>query len=237
MRIKDMPEENRPRERFQKKGADALSDAELLAIILQKGSINENVVDMSNRLLAKYAISKLSELSLKELQEIKGIGPAKAMQIKAIFELTKRHNLSKRNGESIKSAQDVFEYSLSRLPAENKEFFMVLHLDSKNKVIKDEVVSVGTLNESVIHPREIFKSAIKESANSVILVHNHPSGDPTPSKDDLEITEKLFAAGDLLNIKVLDHVIVGRETYWSFKENHSSPAGPPSTSRIGASHS
>lgn len=114
---------------------------------------------------------------------------------------------------------------------------MVLHLDSKNKVIKDEIVSVGTLNESVIHPREIFKSAIKESANSVILVHNHPSGDPTPSKEDLEITEKLFAAGDLLNIKVLDHVIVGKETYWSFKENRSSPAGPPSTSRIGVSRS
>lgn len=218
MRIKDIPEENRPRERFQKKGADALSDAELLAIILQKGSAQENVIDMSNRLLSKYGLSKLSELSLNELQEVKGIGPAKAMQVKALFELAKRQNLSKQTGKSITSAQDVFDYSASRFPVKDKECFMVLHLDSKNRVIKDEVVSIGTLNVSVVHPREIFKSAIKESANSIVLVHNHPSGDPTPSKDDEEVTEKLFEAGALLNIKVLDHVIVGRDGYWSFNE-------------------
>lgn len=219
MRIKDISKENRPRERFQKFGPNALSDAELLAIILQKGSKQENVIDMSNRLISKYGIDKLSDLSLKELQEIKGIGPAKALQIKALFEFSKRHNLYKINENPIKSAKDVFEYASQRLLGKNKEYFMILLLDSKNRIIKDEIVSIGTLNASLIHPREVFKSAIKESANSIILVHNHPSGDPSPSKEDEEITKRIFDAGELLNIKVLDHVIIGNEKYHSFKEN------------------
>ena len=218
MRIKDISKENRPRERFLKNGATALSDAELLAVILQNGSRKENVVDMSNRLISKQGISKLSELSLKELQEIDGIGPAKAMQIKALFEFNKRHNLSKENGKPIKSAKDVFQYASQRILDDKKEQFMILLLDTKNRVIKDETISIGTLNASVIHPREIFKSAIKESANSIILVHNHPSGEPEPSQEDTEITEKLFDAGELLNIKVLDHVIIGKDNYYSFKE-------------------
>jgi DNA repair protein RadC len=219
MRIKDIPLENQPRERFSKNGANSLSDAELLAVILQKGNKRENVVDMSNRLLSKNGINKLSELSLKELQEIDGIGPAKAMQIKAVFEFNKRHSLSKQNGKQIKSAKDVYEYATQRLNSNDKEHFMILHLDSKNRIIKDEIVSIGTLNASIIHPREVFKSAIKESANSIILVHNHPSGDPEPSIEDEKITQKLFEAGDLLSIKVLDHVIIGKENYYSFNEN------------------
>ena len=219
MRIKDISLENRPRERMEKQGVKVLSDSELLAVILQKGTKEENVIDMSNRLISKYSISKLSSCSLKELQEIKGIGKAKASQIIALFEFNKRHNLSKQNGKPIKSAKDVFDYAHPKLNGADKEHFMILHLDSKNKVIKDEIISIGTLNSSIIHPREVFKSAIKESANSVILVHNHPSGDPKPSKADEEITELLFKSGDLLSIKVLDHVIIGNETYHSFKEN------------------
>ena len=218
MRIKDITKENRPRERFQKNGANSLSDAELLAVILQKGSKEENVIDMSNRLISKYSLSKLSDLSLKELQDIKGIGPAKAMQIKALFEFNKRHNLSKLNNSSIKCAKDVFEYASHRLQSNDKEHFMIIHLDSKNKIIKDEVISIGTLNASIIHPREVFKSAIRESANSIILVHNHPSGDPTPSKEDEKITKTLNEAGNLLDIEVLDHVIIGKNVYYSFKE-------------------
>ncbi|MBU4502279.1 MAG: DNA repair protein RadC [Nanoarchaeota archaeon] len=218
MRIKDMSEENRPRERFQRLGATALSDAELLALVLQQGTNGENVIDMSNRLLFRYGIDKLSDLSLNELQEIKGIGPAKAMQIKALFEFNKRYSLSKKNGKPIKSAKDVFEYASQKLLGADKEHFMILHLDSKNRVIKDETVSIGTLNASLIHPREIFKSAIRESANAIILVHNHPSGDPTPSEEDEEITKRLFDAGELLNIKLLDHVIVGDEGCWSWRE-------------------
>ena len=182
MRIKDISPENRPRERLQREGVHVLSDAEVLAVILQKGTKEENVIDMSNRLISKYGLDKLSDLSLTELQAIKGIGPAKAMQIQALFEVNKRHNLSKQNGEPIKSAKDVYKYCSPKLNGTDKEHFMILHLDTRNRVIKDEIVSVGTLNSSLIHPREVFKSAIKESANAVILVHNHPSGDPTPRK-------------------------------------------------------
>ena len=218
MRIKDISKENRPRERLEKNGVHVLSDAELLAIIFKTGNKEENAIVMSDRLITKYGLGKLNELSLKELQEIKGIGPAKSMQIKALFEFNKRHSLAKRDGEPIKSARDVFEYVSQRLITNQQEHFMILLLDSKNKIVKDEVISMGTLNASIIHPREVFKAAIRESANSIILVHNHPSGDPEPSAEDEQITEKLFDAGELLNIKVLDHVIVGKDKFWSFKE-------------------
>lgn len=218
MRIKDISKENRPRERLEKNGVHVLSDAELLAIIFKTGNKEENAIVMSDRLITKYGLGKLNELSLKELQEIKGIGPAKSMQIKALFEFNKRHSLAKRDGEPIKSARDVFEYASQRLITNQQENFMILLLDSKNRIVKDEVISIGTLNASIIHPREVFKSAIRENANSIILVHNHPSGDPEPSAEDEQITEKLFEAGELLNIKVLDHVIVGKDKFWSFKE-------------------
>ena len=220
MRIKDISKENRPRERLEKNGVHALSDAELLAIIFKTGNKEENAIVMSDRLITKYGLGKLNELSLKELQEIKGIGPAKSMQIKALFEFNKRHNLAKRNGEPIKSARDVFEYASQRLITNQQEHFMILLLDSKNRIVKDEVISIGTLNASIIHPREVFKSAIRESANSIILVHNHPSGDPEPSAEDEQITKKLFEAGELLRIKVLDHVIIGKDNYHSFVETN-----------------
>lgn len=220
MRIKDISLENRPRERMQREGAFVLSTSELLAVILQKGTRKENVIDMSNRLISKFGIEKLSKCSLTELKSISGIGDAKASQIMALFEFNKRFNLSKNEGVSIRSAKHVYDYSFPKLADEDKENFMILHLDSKNKVIKDEIVSIGTLNSSLIHPREIFKSAIKESANSVIVVHNHPSGDPEPSSEDKLVTKKLIDAGELLGIKVLDHVIVGKNGYYSFNEQN-----------------
>ncbi len=213
MRIKDIPKENRPRERFQKSGASVLNDAELLAIILQKGTRGENAIDMGNRLICRFGIGGLAKLSLSELQETHGVGPAKAMQIRAVFEFNKRCNLAQISGVQIKSAKNVFDYASQRLLANDKEQFMILYLDSKNRVIRDEIVSVGTLNSSLIHPREIFKGAIKESANAIILVHNHPSGDAAPSEEDKEITGRLFSAGELLDIKVLDHVIIGNGFY------------------------
>ena len=173
---------------------------------------------MCNRLISKYGVDKLSSCSLKELQSIKGIGLAKASQILVLFEFNKRYNLSKQNGKSIKSAKDVFSYVSPKLSGLDKECFMILHLDTRNRVIKDEIISVGTLNSSLIHPREVFKSAIKESANSIIFVHNHPSGDSEPSQEDKEMTKRLFDAGELLNIKVLDHIIIGKDNYHSFKE-------------------
>ena len=215
MRIKDISVENRPRERLEKQGPSVLSDAELLAVILKTGNKDENVIDMSNRLISKYGVDKLSNCSLTELQEIKGIGNAKASQIIALFEFNKRHNISKQNGKPIKTAKDVFEYCSPKLSNLDREQFIILHLDAKNRIIKDDVVSIGALTGTIAHPREVFKSAIKESAHSVILVHNHPSGDPTPSNEDLKMTERLFEAGEILGIKVLDHVIVGRHEWFS----------------------
>ncbi|MDO8538289.1 MAG: DNA repair protein RadC [archaeon] len=218
MRIKDISLENRPRERLERQGASVLSDAELLAVILKTGNKDENVIDMSNRLISKYGIDKLCTCSLKELQEIKGIGNAKACQIVALFEFNKRHNLAKQNGKPIKTAKDVFDYCSSKMLGVDREHFMVLHLDTRNRITKDEIISIGTLNSSLIHPREVFKSAIKESTNAVILVHNHPSGDAEPSDEDKKITEVLSQAGKLLSIKVLDHVIIGNGTWYSFNE-------------------
>ena len=218
MRIKDISKENRPRERLEKNGAHVLSDAELLAVIFKTGNKQENAIEMSDRLITKYGLEKLNELSLKELQEINGIGPAKAMQIQVLFEFNKRHNLAKRNGKPLRGAKDVFEYASQRLTKNQQENFMILLLDSKNRIVKDETISTGILNASIIHPREVFKLAIRESANSIILVHNHPSGDPEPSVEDKQITEKLFEAGEIFNIKVLDHVIIGKDKFYSFNE-------------------
>jgi DNA repair protein RadC len=218
MKIKEIPLENRPRERMMRDGVGVLSDAELIAVVLQKGTRKENVIDVSNRLIAKFGLDKLASLSLVELQTIDGIGPAKAIQIKAMFEINKR--VKYVNRFQIKCSEDVFQYCSGKLADKDKEFFMIIMLDSKNKIIKDEIVSIGTLNSSLVHPREIFKSAIKESANSVILVHNHPSGDPTPSTEDEEITQRLIEAGELLNIKVLDHIIIGKGKCHSFMRDN-----------------
>ncbi len=218
MKIAEISPENRPRERLKRDGIETLSNAEILAIILQKGNRKENVIDMSNRLISTYSINKLSNCSLQELQQINGIGEVKAMQIQAVFELQKRTQTD-RTKTIIKSAKDVYEYCKPKIGDKLKEYFMILLLDTKNKIIKDETISIGTLNSSIIHPREVFKTAIKESANSIILVHNHPSGDPEPSQEDEEITKELTKAGELIGIKVLDHVIIGKDEWYSFKDN------------------
>ena len=218
MKIKDMPKEGRPRERFLKHGPETLSDAELFAIILRTGTIQENVIDMSNRLIAEYGLDKLFECSLKELQKIKGIGPGKAMQILTIAELQKRINQSKKPIKKISCAQDVFNYFHERLKDKKEEHFYVLMLNTQNCIIGEQLISKGILDASIIHPREIFKPAIKNSASKIILVHNHPSGDPKPSAEDEEITRRLVKSGEELEIKVLDSVIIGDGKWWSWKE-------------------
>jgi len=218
MKIKDLPEQNRPRERFIKHGPEILSDAELFAIILRTGTIQENVIDMSNRLIAEYGLDKLFECSLKELQKIKGIGPGKAMQILSMAELGKRYNQSKNPLKKITCAEDVFNYFHERLKDKKEEHFYVLMLNTQNNIIGRELISKGILDASIIHLREVFKPAIKNSASKIILVHNHPSGDPKPSQEDLEITKKLKKVGEDLGIRVLDSVIIGRGEFWSWKE-------------------
>ncbi|MBI4983572.1 DNA repair protein RadC [Candidatus Woesearchaeota archaeon] len=217
MRIKDFSSEQRPRERLAKYGSSALSDVELLAVILKVGNKHENVIEMSQRLIAKYGLGHLASCSLAELQQIKGIGRAKASEILALFELARRANICNVEKRSIRSAKEVFDYFYPKLANSMQEQFSLLLLDTKNKIIKEETISIGLLNASLVHPREVFKLAIKESAHSVIVVHNHPSGDPTPSPEDEEVTKKLIEAGELLGIKVLDHVIVGGENYFSMK--------------------
>ena len=230
MKIKEMPNNSRPRERFKQLGPEALSDAELFAIMLRTGSRGkknekgelmpgENVIDMSNRLIAEYGLDKLFECSLKELQQIKGIGQAKAMQILTITEIQKRINQSKAPVKKIACAEDVFNYFHERLKDLKQEHFYVLLLDTKNNIIGEQLISKGILDASIIHPREIFRPAIKNSASKIILVHNHPSGDPAPSREDIEITKILINTGNEIDIKVLDHVIVGDEEWWSEKEN------------------
>ena len=220
MKIKDLPEQNRPRERFLKHGPEFLSDSELFAILLRTGNKQENVIDMSNRLIAEYSLNKLFECSLKELQKIKGIGPSKAMQILTIAEIQKRINQSKNPVKRISCAEDVFNLMHERLKDKKEEHFYVLMLDTKNNLIGEQLISKGILDSSIVHPREVFKPAIKNSASKIILVHNHPSGDPSPSQEDLEITEKLMNAGKELGIKVLDHIILGGEEWWGWKERN-----------------
>lgn len=218
MIIKDISVSERPRERLLEKGADSLSDSEILALILEKGSVGESVIELSHRLINCYGLDSLNSLSLSELMKLKGIGLAKASKIVAAFELSKRVNAGKVLGKEINSASDVASYYMEKLKDSKKEHFYALLLDSKNRIIKEELISVGTLNASLVHPREVFKSAIKESANAIILVHNHPSGDCEPSFEDYSITKKLKEAGELINVKFLDHIIVTGNNWVSVSE-------------------
>ncbi len=219
MRIHDFDPDSRPRERLLHSGAPSLSPAELLAIILGNGTKNLNILDICNEIIAKFTLEKLSAVTLKELQEVKGIGKAKAMQIVAVFELNKRLHYSRNQNKKIQAASDIFEYMAGRVPDETKEHLFVLHLNTKNQITKTELVSVGTLNAALIHPREVFKSAIKESAHAIILVHNHPSGDTEPSSADKQVTELLKKASAVIQIDLLDHVITGKTGWFSFRES------------------
>jgi len=220
MKIKEITKEERPRERLVKHGPETLATAELIAIILGNGSKNKNVIEISNKLLSDYNLDSLSKLSLAKLKKNFGIGEAKACQIISCFELGRR--VASFNHEEkiiINSAKDIETFFLPKMSHLKKEHFKVIYLDSRKSIIKEETIFIGTLNASIIHPREIFEFAIIESAAAIILVHNHPSGDPTPSEDDLEITKQLVNSGKILGINVLDHVVIGRENIYSFKEN------------------
>jgi len=218
MKIKEIPQQNRPRERFLKLGPETLSDAELFAILLRTGTKGENVIDMSNRLIAEYGLEKLFDCSLKELEKIKGIGPSKAMQILTMNEILKRVHLSEKQIKKISCAEDVFKLMHDKLIDKKEEHFYVLMLNSQNNIIGEHLVCKGILDASILHPREIFKPAIKNSSSKIILVHNHPSGDPNPSQEDLDITKKIIRSGEELGINVLDHIILGKNNFWCWKE-------------------
>ena len=216
--INDLPKSERPRERLKKYGADALSTQELLALILKTGVKGESVMVTATRLLSKFGnIKRISEASLEELMEVPGIGLAKASQIKAAFELARRKDETSEKKVTIKSSSDVEKVVKSQLKGKKKEYFLVLSLDSRNNLINMSNVSVGTLNASLVHPREVFKEAIQSLAASIILVHNHPSGEAEPSEGDLQITKRLVEAGKIMSIEILDHIIIAGDNAFSFK--------------------
>ncbi|MEG0772343.1 DNA repair protein RadC [Clostridium sp.] len=220
IKLTDLPKNERPREKLLRYGAESLSNGELLAIILRTGSKSENILNLSNRILCQCGgINGLLSSGFETLQELKGIGEAKATQLMALSELSKRFK-SFRSGEEIKitEPQNVAEYIMEDMRHLKKEYLKIIMLNTKNIVIKVTDVSMGSLNSSIVHPREVFVEAIKCSSASIIICHNHPSGDPTPSKEDINITSRLKECGKLLGIEVLDHIIIGNGTYTSLKE-------------------
>lgn len=220
MKIKEMPWFNRPGARLKRKGVFSLSDAELLAIVLGRGDKNENAVDLANRVIASHNFDKLADLSLPELEK-EFRNNVKAMKIQSMFEIFRRTNKLRKKGykSQIKTAQDVYDYYIDELRNRTKEYLYALFLDTKNNILREELISVGTLNTSLIHPREVFHPAVQTSCNSVILVHNHPTGDSEPSENDKEVTKLLVDAGESLGIKVLDHIIIGKDNFLSLKES------------------
>lgn len=217
--IKDMPEELRPREKLLSRGEGALSDAELLAILIGQGTRDLNAVELANQLIIEHkGLRNLRELSVEELMQQKGIGVAKAVTIKAALELAKRSSLGVPYRVMVRSPLDVTHLVMEEMRFFDREYFRVLYLDRKGALLVMEDVSVGSLHSSIVHPREVFKTAVKRSAASIILVHNHPSGDPSPSKEDIQTSNRLIQAGSILGIEVLDHIIIGDGRYCSMKE-------------------
>lgn len=221
IRMRDVPKEERPRERLRRHGAERLTNQELLAILLRTGNRSESALALAEKLLARFgSLPHLAAASFEELVAVHGIGPAKACDILAAFELAKRLAESRMEYEGVVNCPaDAAQLVLRELSLADKEHFMIIMLNTKNRVIAKKVISIGHLQASLVHPREMFKEAIRRSSAALILVHNHPSGDPTPSREDLATTERLREAGAVLGIDILDHIIVGDNRYFSFREH------------------
>lgn len=216
MKIQDMPRVERPREKLIQYGSGRLSNSELLALLLRSGKKGENVISLANKVLKKYKAENLPNLTYEELKDFPGLGPAKACEIIACFELGKRLLKGKIAGLYLKP-EDIWK-ELKDIRDHKKEHFVILFLDSRNQEIKREIISIGSLNANLVHPREVFEPAVKNLAAQVILAHNHPSGDPEPSEDDLELNKRLVEAGKILGIEVIDHIIITKDSFLSFKE-------------------
>lgn len=221
MRVKDLPSSERPYEKFEMYGPSTLSDAELLAIIIRSGSRKERSIELAQRILGikKQGIRGIYDLSLDDLQQVPGIGRVKSIQIKAIAELSKR--ISKYNAEAklkISSPGSIATLYMEEMRYLQQEHLKIVFLDTKNQIITDKFLTVGTVNASLINPREVFIQALRHNAVHVILLHNHPSGDPAPSREDISITRRVIEAGDIIGIKLLDHIIIGDGNYISLKE-------------------
>ncbi len=221
--IKNWPEDERPRERLLKTGAGNLSTAQLLAIILRTGGKEKSALRLARELLIQFRdLKELEDASIAEFSQIRGIGSAKVAQIKASLELGRRLLQNEADNSPhmpvFKNSEEVFDYYRPRFFGLKKERFVCAMLNTKNRVFKETVISDGTLSSSPVHPREVFRYAIKEAAASVLFVHNHPSGDPSPSRDDIDITKRLVSTGKIVGINVLDHIIISDGNYQSLME-------------------
>ncbi|WP_053368944.1 RadC family protein [Bacillus sp. FJAT-27245] len=218
--IRDYPQEERPRERFIAGGPASLSNHELIALLLRTGTKEESVLQLSNRLLSHFeGLRLLKAASLEEITAIKGIGTAKAILLMAALELGSRvANLANNDRYVIRSPEDGANYVMNEMRFLSQEHFVCLYLNTKNQVLHKQTIFIGSLNASIVHPREVFKEAFRRSAASIICLHNHPSGDPTPSREDIEVTKRLSECGKIIGIDLLDHLIIGENKFVSLKE-------------------
>ena len=220
--IKDMKLTDRPREKLIKLGHASLSEKELLAIIISTGTDKKNAIELAEEILATFSEEALLEIEVEELTKINGIKEAKASKIVASLQFGKRikGKILNKKKYQINSNEEAYEFIKDTISLKDREYFYTILLNNKNEVISKELISIGDLSSSIVNPREVFKPAIKKSAKSMILAHNHPSGNPSPSKADLLITHRLIDAGEILDITVLDHLIIGHGTYVSLKKDN-----------------
>ncbi len=217
MLIRDIPNNERPRERLIKYGVDKLSNEELLSIILSSGVRNKSCKELSLDIISEFdSINNLKNLNIKSLSNIKGIGVSKASIILASIEFGRRVYIDNKIDIKLNSSEDIYNYIKNDLIDKKQEYFYALYLDNKNKLIDKKLLFIGTVNRSIVHPREIFKYAYLYSASSIVIVHNHPSGDVTPSKEDKILTDSIIELGNINKIPVIDHIIVGKDRYYSF---------------------
>lgn len=218
--IKEMPITERPRERFLKYPVDSIQTHELIAIILRTGTKNESVLELSKKVLYNHnSLKELSQTSIKDLMKVRGIGTSKAIQIKAAFELGVRAHLEVFEKKvKLVSPESIYLYLKDHMELKMQEHFVAIYLNTKGELIKKETLFIGSLNSSLVHPREVFKHAVLNSAAAIIIAHNHPSGDPTPSKNDIEVTKVIEENSKMMDITLMDHIIIGRNRYFSFKE-------------------
>ncbi len=221
MKVKELPLDDRPREKLILRGPQSLSNAELLAILLRTGTKGKSVITLAQELVSKYGtLSDLSQRTVSEISKTHGIGKDKAATLAAAFEICKRIAQDEKFsiGRKITSPEDIASIFIPLLKDEVKEKFIVICLNSANRITKYEVISIGNLNSSIVHPREVFKVAIDNLAANIILLHNHPSGNPEPSSEDISVTNKLVEAGKIFDIKIFDHIIISGNKYCSFVE-------------------
>ncbi|MFJ7933531.1 DNA repair protein RadC [Sporosarcina sp. NPDC096371] len=220
MMIRDVHIADRPRERLINQGASSLSNQELIAILLRTGTKEESVLVLANRILSSFdKIQDLKDATIEELMSVKGVGKAKAVQLLAAAEIGKRLYRKHSDGRyTIRSPEDAASYLMTDMSSLSQEHFVVLFLNVKNEVLHKQTIFIGSLNSSIVHPREIFREAVKRSAASIVVAHNHPSGNPSPSPEDIEVTKRLIEAGLVMGIETLDHIIIGDHKFISLKE-------------------